>query len=172
MAVFQTWRGAYVDGSLFFALVAMLVIDRLTGGRLVILKKHIVAPKAVTLGITGVLGLILLLAPRHSWIDLAALVAIGVTVLIVAWEPAPERTKRPRKAMARSVWFWSLATLALGLWETTAFVLSVSVPNGIEYFPTISVLLDPFVESMIGRLIFVGLWLAIGYGLLRFWRKS
>ena len=172
MAGFQTWRGAYVDGILFFALVAMLVLDRLTGGRLVILKKHIVAPKVVTLGITGVLGLILLLAPRHSWIDLAALVAIGVTVLIVAWEPAPERTRRPRKAMVRSVWFWSLATLALGLWETTAFVLSVTVPNGNKYFPTISVLLDPFVESMVGRLIFVGLWLAIGYGLLRFWRKS
>lgn len=172
MAGFQTWRGAYVDGILFFALVAMLVIDRLTGGQIVILKKPIVAPKAVTLGITGVLGVVLVLAPRHSWVDLAAFVAIGVTVLIVAWEPAPERVKRPHKAMLRSMWFWSMAAVALCLWEATAFVLSVTVPNGNENFPTISVLLDPFVESMGGRIVFVGLWLATGYGLLRFWRKS
>lgn len=172
MAGFQTWRGAYVDGILFFALVTMLIVDRLTGGTIVMLKKPIVAPKVVTLGITGVLGMILVLAPRHSWVDLIAFIAIGVTVLIVAWEPAPERIKRPKKAMLRSMWFWSMAAVALCLWEATAFILSVSVPNGYKYFPTISVLLDPFVESLGGRLIFVGLWLAAGYGLLRFWRKS
>ena len=172
MAGFQTWRGAYVDGILFFSLSAMLVIDRLTGGKIVILKKHVVAPKVVTLGITGVLGLVLVLAPRHSWIDLVAFIAIGVTVLIVAWEPAPERVKRPHTAMLRSMWFWSMAAVALCVWEATAFVLSVTVPNGYKYFPTISVLLDPFVESLGGRMVFVGLWLAAGYGLLRFWRKS
>lgn len=172
MAGFQTWRGAYVDGILFFSLVAMLVIDRLTGGRVIILKNPFIAPKFLTLAITGVLGLILVLAPRHSWIDLAAFVAIGITVLIVAWEPAPERQKRPRVAMLRSMWFWSMAAVLLCLWEATAFVLSVTVPNGYMYFPTISVLLDPFVESLGGRIVFVGLWLAAGYGLLRFWRKS
>ncbi|MEY4532696.1 MAG: hypothetical protein RI926_465 [Actinomycetota bacterium] len=172
MAGFQTWRGAYVDGILFFSLSAMLVIDRLTAGKIVILKKHVVAPKVVTLGITGVLGLVLVLAPRHSWIDLVAFIAIGVTLLIVAWEPAPERVKRPQQAMLRSMWFWSMAAVALCVWEATAFILSVTVPNGYMYFPTISVLLDPFVESLGGRMVFVGLWLAAGYGLLRFWRKS
>ena len=172
MAGFQTWRGAYVDGILFFALVAMLVLDRLTGGKIVIIKRPIVAPKVITLGITGVLGVALVLAPRHTWIDLVAFIAIGVTVLIVAWEPAPKRVKRPKKAMLRSMWFWSMSAVALCLWEATAFILSVSVPNGYKYFPTISVLLDPFVENPWGRLVFVGLWLAAGYGLLRFWRKS
>ncbi|MEG0299516.1 MAG: hypothetical protein RR609_08055, partial [Aurantimicrobium sp.] len=88
MAGFQTWRGAYVDGILFFSLVAMLIIDRLTGGRIVIMKKPIAAPKILTLAITGVLAVVLVLAPRHSWVDLAAFIAIGVTVLLVAWEPA------------------------------------------------------------------------------------
>lgn len=172
MAGFQTWRGAYVDGILFFSLVTMLVIDRLTGGRLIILKKPIIAPKVLTLAITGALGVILVLAPRHSWIDLAAFIAIGVTVLIVAWEPAPERLERPKVAMLRSMWFWSMAAVVLCLWEATAFVLSVTMPNGYMYFPTISVLLDPIVENLGGRGVFVGLWLAAGYGLLRFWRKS
>lgn len=172
MSTFQLWRGAYVDGILFSALTAMMIVDRLTNGRLVIMKKPVVAPKVVTLGITGVLGIILLLAPRQSWVDFFALVAIGVTVLIVAWEPAPERVKRPRLAQLRSMWFWSLAAVALSFWEAIAFVLSVTLPNGNENFPTISVLLDPFVESFGGRFLFVALWLAAGYGLLRFWRKS
>lgn len=172
MAGFQTWRGAYVDGLLFFALVAMLVIDRLTGGRLVILKKPIVAPKAVTLAITGTLGVVLVLAPRHSWIDLAVFIAIGVTVLLVAWEPAPQRIQRPHKAYLRSMWTWSMLAVAICVWEAAAFVLSVTLPGGNEDFPTISVLLDPFVENIFGRIIFVGLWLAAGYGLLRFWRRS
>lgn len=172
MASFQTWRGAYVDGVLFYALVAMLVIDRITGGRLVLMKKPVVAPKVITLGITGVLGVILVLAPRHSWIDLVAFIAIGVTVLIVAWEPYEQRNQRPERSLHRSMWFWSVAAFFLCLWEATAFVLSVSIPNGIENFPTISVLLDPFVENVWGRILFVGLWLAAGYGLLRFWRKA
>lgn len=172
MAGFQTWRGAYVDGILFFSLVAMLILDRLTGGRLVILKRTIIAPKAATLAITGTLGVVLVLAPRHSWVDLAVFMAIGVTVLLVAWEPAPERVQRPHKAFVRSMWMWSMLAVAICLWEATAFVLSVTMPGGNEDFPTISVLLDPFVENTGGRLVFVGLWLAAGYGLLRFWRRT
>lgn len=172
MAGFQTWRGAYVDGILFFSLVAMLIIDRLTGGRIVIIKKPVAAPKILTLAITGVLGVVLVLAPRHSWVDLAVFIAIGVTVLLVAWEPAPEREQRLHKALLRSMWMWSMLAVAICLWEATAFVLSVTMPGGNENYPTISVLLDPFVENVWGRLIFVGLWLAAGYGLLRFWRRS
>ena len=172
MAGFQTWRGAYVDGILFFSLGAMLIIDRLTGGRIVIMKKPVAAPKILTLAITGVLGVVLVLAPRHSWVDLAVFIAIGVTVLLVAWEPAPEREQRSHKALLRSMWMWSMLAVAICLWEATAFVLSVTMPGGNENYPTISVLLDPFVENVWGRLIFVGLWLAAGYGLLRFWRRS
>lgn len=172
MSLFQTWRGAYIDGALFFALSAMLIIDRLTGGRLVLIKKPVIAPKVVTLGITGVLGVVLVLAPRHSWVDLVALIAIGVTVLIVAWEPYEQRTKSSERAVHRSMWFWSLAAVALCLWEAVAFVLSVTTPYGVLNYPTISVLLDPFVENVWGRIVFVGLWLAAGYGLLRFWRKA
>lgn len=63
MASFQTWRGAYVDGILFYSLVLMLVVDRITGGRIRIVKQPIVAPKVVTLAITGTLGIVLVLAP-------------------------------------------------------------------------------------------------------------
>ena len=172
MASFQTWRGAYVDGILFYSLVAMLVIDRLTGGRIRILKQPIVAPKVVTFAITGTLALVLVVAPRHGWVDLVTMVAIGATVLLLAWEPPTDRVERPRKALRRSALSWSILGVALCVWEALAFIFSVTMPNGAVNYPTISVLLDPVLENVWGRIFFVGLWLAGGLGLLRFWRKK
>ena len=172
MASFQTWRGAYVDGILFYSLVAVLVIDRLTGGRIRIMKQPIVATKVVTLGITGTLALILVLAPRHGWVDLVTMVAIGVVVLILAWEPAPAKRQLPLKAIKRSALVWAILGVGLCLWEALAFIFSVTMPNGDLNYPTISVLLDPFVENTWGRLFFVGLWLAAGLALLKFWSKK
>lgn len=171
MASFQTWRGAYVDGILFYCLVLMLVVDRLTGGRIRILKEPIVAPKIVTLGITGTLALVLVLAPRHGWVDLVTMVAIGVVVLILAWEPAAPKEALPPQALKRSALTWSILGVGLCVWEAMAFIFSVTMPDGDENYPTVSVLLDPMVENTWGRIFFVGLWLAGGLGLLRFWSK-
>ena len=171
MASFQTWRGAYVDGVLFYAIVAMLIIDRLTGGRIRILKQPVIVPKVVTLGITGTLALVLIVAPRHGWIDLVTMVAIGVTVLILAWEPAPARRELPEKALKRSALTWSILAVGLCVWEALAFILSVTMPDGDNY-PTVSVLLDPALENLWGRIFFVVLWLAGGLGLLRFWHRK
>jgi uncharacterized protein with PQ loop repeat len=170
MASFQTWRGAYVDGVLFYAIVAMLVIDRLTRGRIRILKQPILAPKVVTLAITGTLALVLVVAPRHGWVDLVTMVAIGVTVLLLAWEPAPQRVQRTKRALTRSAVSWSILGVALCVWEALAFIMSVTMPNGEDY-PTVSVLLDPVVSNLWGRIFFVSLWLAGGLALLRFWKK-
>lgn len=171
MASFQTWRGAYIDGVLFYAIVAMLVIDRLTGGRIRLLKQPVIVPKVVTVGITGTLALVLIVAPRHGWIDLVTMVAIGVTVLILAWEPAPNRRELPEKALKRSALLWSMLAVGLCVWEALAFILSVTMPIGTD-FPTVSVLLDPALENLWGRIFFVVLWLAGGLGLLRFWGRT
>lgn len=172
MASFQAWRGTYVDAALFFGLAAMLLIDRLTRGRIFIFKKHIVAPKWLTITVTGSLALVLIVAPRHSIYDLIAFIFIGITVLLLAWEPAPDREKLPHRALVRSAVAWSIIAVSLCLWEMLAFIFSVTVPDGVDNFPTISVLLDPFVESLGGRIVFVSLWLAAGLGLLRVWSKK
>lgn len=172
MASFQAWRGTFVDAALFYGLAAMLLIDRLTRGRLFIFKRHIVAARWLTVSVTGALAMVLVVAPRHSIYDLVAFIFIGVTVLLLAWEPAPDREKPPHRALMRSAVVWSILAVTLCLWEALAFILSVTTPNGVENFPTISVLLDPFVESLGGRIVFVGLWIAAGLGLLRVWSKK
>jgi hypothetical protein len=129
------------------------------------------SPRWVVVAITGALGIILVVAPRHGWVDLVTMVLIGLTVLVLAWNPRPKSTFHGARAIKRSALVWSLWAVALCAWEATAFILSVTTPNGGANFPTISILLDPVVESIPGRILFVGLWLAGGLSLIGFFRR-
>lgn len=171
MSGFQLWRGAWVDGILFTLLTLLLLIDVISGGRFRIFKRHIVAPRWVTLTAVISIGVVLVLAPRHGWIDLVAMVLIGVTALILAWSPAPVRPEHPARAYRVSAIVWSALGVGLCLWEALMFVLSTYLPGGTDVYPTISVLLDPFLEWPVGKVIFIGLWLAVGLVLLRVWAK-
>jgi hypothetical protein len=51
-------------------------------------------------------------------------------------------------------------------------VLSVTVPGGVEAYPTVSVLLDPVLQNILGQGLFVALWLLAGVGLITIWRRS
>jgi hypothetical protein len=171
MAGFQLWRGAWVDGAVFGLLVAVLVIDNQTDGRIHLLRRLLTAPRWVILAITAGLGVFLVLAPRHSWLDLLGMVAIGITVLLLAWVPDPVGASRPPNAIRRSLVLWSVLGVALCLWEAGAFILSTRSAAALQEYPTVSILLDPFVESPIGRTIVVTLWLLGGLGLLRVWSR-
>lgn len=166
MAGFQLWRGAWVDGVLFGVLVTMLVIDRLTGGRLR-LPGLPAAPPWLAPALSAALGIILVFAPRQGWLDLIVIVVIGVGVFLLGWSPAPSSgPARPAAAVRRSMVIWAVLGVALAVWEALAFVFLTSLPQGEFGFPTISVLFDPLVESLPGRILFVGLWLICGLGLL------
>lgn len=165
------WRGAWVDGILFALLVAMLVVDELTGGRIRLLKRPVTAPKWLILSITGALGAFLVVAPRHSWFHLLGMIVVGVTVLLLAWVPDPPRPGRPASATRASAVAWSVLAAMLCLWEALAFILSRTSPAAEQEFPTVSFLLDPFVSKPVGHIIFVGLWLLGGLGLLRVWSR-
>ncbi len=170
-AGFQLWRGAWVDGTLFALLVGVIVIDNLTNGRIHLMNRPVSAPRWLILTITGALGAFLVITPRHGWIDLIGMIAVGVTMLLLAWVPDPPRPKRPARATRRSALAWSVLVVALCLWEALAFILSTKSAAAVQEFPTVSILLDPFVQWQAGRLIFVGLWLLGGLGLLRVWSR-
>lgn len=171
MAGFQLWRGAWVDGIVFGLLVIVLIVDNQTNGRIRLLKRPLTAPRWVILTITAALGVFLVVAPRHGWADLLGMVAVGITVLLLAWVPDPPGPKRPARAMRSSVLLWSGLSVGLCLWEAIAYILSTRSVAAVQEYPTVSILLDPFVESPIGRIIVVTLWLLGGLGLMRVWNR-
>lgn len=171
MASFQAWRGAWVDAVVFYALVTVLIIDRLSQGQIRLIRQPLIVSRGVMLVIAGVLAAALVIAPRHGLFDLIVMIVIAVAVLLVAWQPQPEGKQLPHTSYSRSALAWSVLAVALCVWEALAFIFSVSMPDG-DLYPTISVLLDPLVENFWGRTFFVGLWFAGGLGLLGVWAKK
>ena len=169
MAAFQLWRGAWVDGTLFSLLVATLLIDRLTNGRIRIFHTPPIMHRRWIGVLASLAAVILAISPRHSDLDLVVVSAVGIGVLALAWAPAPATPDHPKRAYTRAAMWWSILAVGFCLWEALAYILSVTVS---EYdFPTVSVLLDPFLEWGIGRAVFTVGWLAGGLWLLRVWGR-
>lgn len=171
MASFQTWRGAYEDGALFFGLVALLIVDRMLGERIGSRFRRVHIRRSVVWAVAAVCGVVLVVAPRHEAVMFAAMTVIGILMLVLAWAPMASPSGELTPAIRRSGWWWAAIAVALCVWEATAFVLSVTMAGGSDAHPTISVLLDPALETIIGRVVFVGMWLASGVGLVFIWRR-
>lgn len=65
---------------------------------------------------------------------------------------------------------WAAASVGILLWEFAANILG-QLDKNLYSFPTISVLVDPLLDNLVGQAIFVALWLAAGIGFLRLWKK-
>jgi len=66
---------------------------------------------------------------------------------------------------------WRVLCLILCVWEFGANILG-QLNNSLTSHPTISVLIDPFMDNTVGQTVFVVLWLFLGVGLLRVWNKK
>lgn len=166
MAGFQVWRGASIDGALFFGLAALLVADRLTRGRIRIVMRPMSAPRWLLIVIGAALTIALVVAPRQGVVAFAIVTAIGVTMFVLAWAPTTPRPSRRPAAIRRSVLAWSIIGVALCVWEALAYILSVTMPGGGIGFPTVSLLLEPVVDLPATRAALIAVWLLGGLALL------
>ena len=104
---------------------------------------------------------ILYLAPRHSipnLVLLLAIIPIGAVLLLYVDDLVQPR---PTIQVRRSRWLWGSWAVVFALIELVAYIGS-KLTNDLVQFPTISVLLDPILETPIGRAVFVAGWLAAG----------
>lgn len=172
MASFQTWRGAIVDGVLFYTVVVLLLTDRIVGERWVALRRLRTLPRWAVWSGGGLAAVVLTVAPRHGTIVFVVMVAIGIGMLALAWGGRSRLAHLDSVALRRSARTWGALGVGLCLWEAIAFVLSVTLPGGVEAYPTVSVLLDPVLQNILGQGLFVALWLLAGVGLITIWRRS
>ena len=167
MAVFQLWRGAWVDGGIFVALLAVLIVDTLSGGRIALVRRPVMLRRTTIVMSAAVVAAVLIVAPRHGIVVMVTMVMVGVAVAILAWPATPDRDRRPDRAYARSSTLFSLVGALFCLWEAFAYILSNTLPGFNDAFPTISVLLDPVVGDAAGRTFFVIVWVVAGLALIR-----
>ena len=164
-AAFQIFRGSVGDtlifglGALVVSLAATPAIDRDFLNREQV--RH-------TASIPVAVGLVLALSllARHSPIHAAIFIGILPVVLALVWHRDAGEKIKPnlREKRARSLW----AALAVGIcvWELAANIVG-QLNHTLTQFPTLSVLIDPALDTLWGQSIFVVLWLASGWGFLR-----
>ncbi|GAA3738730.1 hypothetical protein GCM10022239_12870 [Leifsonia bigeumensis] len=165
--LFQLFRGAPVDGAFFLAVAAVLLADEfglvalpavgLPSGR---------AGRSALAGVAAVLGTLMVLAPRHGLVEGLIVSGIGLTVLLFAW-PDPRSTDAAPTPLRRAGILWAIIAVAICLIEVTSFLLGLPSEAAQFAHPSISLLLDPALDTIEGRVVFTALWLVVGIALLR-----
>lgn len=161
--LFQVFRGAPVDGAFFLVIAGVLVADAFG---LVALPDRRMPRRSVVFGTAAVLGVLMVIAPRHGFVEGLIVSAIGVTVLLFAW-PDPGTTSVRKLPLRRAAVVWSIIAVVIALWELTSFFLGLPSPEAEFRHPSISLLLDPVLNTVEGRIGFTALWLVSGIALLR-----
>lgn len=161
--LFQLFRGAPVDAAFFLVVAAVLVADEFG---LVVLPRVGIPRLWVLTVAAAVLGTLMVLAPRHGLVEGLIMSAIGLSVLLFAW---PDRggSGSTRAPLRRAAILWSVVAVAACLIEVTSFLLGVPSEEAKLAHPSVSLLLDPALDTVEGRAVFTALWLVVGIALLR-----
>jgi hypothetical protein len=164
----QVFRGAPVDGAFFVAIAALLVADELG---IVALPALRMPRMAVLVGAGFVLGVLLVLAPRHGIIEGVLVSGIGLSVLVYAWPDHGSGDSRGAP-LRRAGILWAVIAVAVCLIEVTSFLLGIPSEAAKFEHPSISLLLDPALDTIEGRIVFTALWVVVGIALLRRGRRT
>jgi hypothetical protein len=175
-AVVQFLRDAPVDGVVFAVVGAALLVDALG----VVPDAPRLARPATIPTVVGALavGALLVLTPRHGVVDGILLAGLGLAVIPFAWggtRPRDGRDRRPSdpRALRRTAVAWAVTGVATCLWELTSWVLGRLLPPAAALqHPAISDLLDPALDQLWFRAVFVAAWLALGLALVARGRRD
>lgn len=158
-ALFHAWRGSVQD-IIIFGLSATLILTQVFGMHRLGFENQ---PQFSTWAIAAVVllsAVMLFISPRHELVNflvVLAFIPIGIALVMYRDRPAPQ----PRRQVLRARLLWGFWAALFALTELVAYVGS-KLSGDLTLFPTISVLLDPVLDTQLGRAVFVALWLMAG----------
>ena len=163
-------RGAYIDAAIFALGSLILIADWKHWLRWRMPERPRFSRLKVAIFI-ALAASVLFFSTRGSWQDIWLLVALAPISLYSVYYrdhgPKPSGTR----VMNRTRWLWFTLVAILCTSELFAFIWA-SVYRDDKSFPTISIIVNPVLDSPYGRGIFLALWMLIGVGLLQLWRKK
>ena len=170
MTLFHVIRESYVDALIFALGSVILVVDwkqvlpwRMPKRRKV---KNWVLVLAVSLSCA-----VLFFSERGGWQDVLLLLAIGPAALFLVYYRDHGPKPSGNGTMVRTKWIWMSLAIFMAVSELFAYIWAVVFKDDNSY-PTISIIVNPILDSPFGRSIFLMLWMLIGLGLLRNGRQS
>jgi hypothetical protein len=121
----------------------------------------------VVAGMTLFSAVVALAAPVSLGARLV-LVAIGLAALaLVLVRPQHWSGNRQELSAARGWPLWAVIGVAACLWELTSFIAQQVWPLDEDSHPAVSDLVGPLLQTWLGRAVFLLLWAAAGWWLLR-----
>ena len=167
--LFQVFRGSIVDTIIFglgTVMVFMSAANMLNHIRLT--KPHV--NKYAIYTSVFVIVVALSIVPRHSELHAIVVLAVLPLALRFAWYSDRGPKDRADARIKRARMTWAAASVGILLWEFAANIFG-QFDKSLYSFPTISVLVDPLLDNLVGQAIFVILWLTVGIGFLKLWKK-
>ena len=117
--------------------------------------------------VTAAAGIFIYISERQDPELAAAFVLLGLILLLTLWRRKSSTEKLTKREFGHAV-YWSIVAGVLGIWEFFALILSRIVHDN-QAFPTISELLLPKLDSNLARLIFLIVWLGVGFYFIEKW---
>ncbi|MFD6698094.1 MULTISPECIES: hypothetical protein [unclassified Microbacterium] len=156
----QIVRAQWFDAIVFFGAALLVVAARWAPP-----TRTRRAPLRMIVAGAALAGLVVGLLPRHGSGMVAAVTAIGIAAVALAWPGAPAGPPPWTRDLRRLAWLWSGLVVAGCLWELVQFILSRIHPDAPS--SALSDLMDPLLDGAPGRILFAAVWLAGGVFLLR-----
>ncbi len=170
VTLFHVIRESYVDALIFGLGCLILVLDwkRAFSWRM---PKRVSVSNGILAAVLTASFLILFFSNRGGWQDVLLLLAIGVIALYLVYYR--DRGPKPSGSgtMVRTKWIWMTLAIFMAVSELFVYIWAVVFRDSSTY-PTISIIVNPILDSPYGRSIFLVLWMLIGVGLLRNGKRS
>jgi hypothetical protein len=170
VVIFHLMRGALGDAVIFAVGSLILIADWKKWFRWSMPERPKFGRLSVLLAIAIAVS-VLFFSKRGGWQDVVLLLALAPIALSLVYYrdhgPKPSSTK----VMNQTRWAWLTLAVLMCVSELFAYIWA-NVFKDDQTYPTISIIVNPVLESPYGRGVFLAIWMLIGVGLLQVWRKK
>jgi hypothetical protein len=170
VSLFHVIRESYVDALIFAIGAVILILDWKKAFRWQMQNRQVVKRWVLVL-VVAVSSSVLFFSERGGWQDVLLLLAIGPAALFLVYYRDHGPKPSGNGTMVRTKWIWMTLAIFMAVSELFAYIWAVVFRDSSTY-PTISIIVNPILDSPYGRSMFLVLWMLIGLGLLRNGRKT
>jgi hypothetical protein len=170
VAIFHYMRGSFIDAWIFLVGSLLLVADWKRWIKVGMPERPRFKRWTVLLAISIAVS-VLFFSKRGGWQDVVLLLALAPIALSLVFyrDHGPKPSSTP--LMNHTRWIWLTLAVVLCVSELFAYIWANAFKDDKTY-PTISIIVNPILESPYGRGLFLAVWMLIGVGLLQVWRKK
>lgn len=165
VTMFHLQRGSVVDAIIFGTGTLLLIADWKKLVKFHMPERPQISVQAL-LFVMAISSAVLFFSERNSWQDKVLLLALAPIAVVFVYYRDHGPKPSSNKVMARTKWIWVTLALVMAVSELFAYIFAEVFQDDLTY-PTISILVNPILDSPYGRAIFLIVWMAIGVGLLQ-----